>query len=136
MIPRWVDRYVGIPFAEGSSLDGCHCWGLVALVFSERAGIELDRYEDIASDDLLRVARQLAKGKATLDWRQVSEPQALDVALMHSRMARGVINHVGVFVTPTHILHIERGINSLVVPLDHFSIKDRRVVSFHRHISQ
>ena len=40
--------------------------------------------------------------------------------------------HVGVMVDSAQLLHVERGIDAVCVPLDHWTIK-RRLVAFRRH---
>lgn len=141
MIPRWADRYMGIPFVDaGASRDGCNCWGLVALVLHERAGLALDPYSEIEAGRILRTAKAMRDGRQRPEWRAVArdDARALDVVLMRGdivlkqRVLKGIVCHVGVMVSDTHVMHIERGINSACLPVDASPLA-ARIVSFHRH---
>lgn len=129
MIPRWVERYIGIPFAdEGYSLKGCHCWGIVYLVYLRERGIELPTYAEISWRDLHAVARTMLEDSARDPWHRAAVPaQAFDVVLM-----RGESYHAGVMVDGAHILHVERSTDSVCVPVSHPSIRHRVLASF-RH---
>lgn len=128
MIPRWAERYIGLPFVDkGRDLSGLDCWGLVRIVLAERAGIDAPTYGEISSTDLLRVARTMNDAAAAWPWRRVEIPQALDVVVMKERSF-----HVGVMVSAANVLHIERASDSVAPPLD----RVRRVfaiVGFFRH---
>ena len=128
---------VGIPFVDGGrTREGCDCWGLVRLVFAERAAIELPGYGEIGAEELLRVARKMEA--ATSDdetWRRIDgEPRrALDVVTMKQlQSAKAVPIHVGVMLDDRRMLHTVRAADSHVVPIDHASVRTR-IIGFYRH---
>lgn len=130
----WHAHYVGIPFADkGRDVRGADCWGLVRLVYSNELGIELPTYGEISAFDLARVAREIGGGKDGEVWVPVDRNQlrAFDVAVMRGHGVRETC-HVGVMVDANHVLHVERGIDAVAVPLDHWTVR-RRQVAFRRH---
>ena len=133
VIPRWVERYCGIPFTKnGDNRDGCNCWGLCALVLSERARVEVERYAHIASSEGRRIAKEIAQAQheyvAVLHKSDLLE---FDLVVMRP-VGRGIPWHIGIMVSPSHVLHIEEDAESSCVPLTHDLISPR-LVSFHRH---
>lgn len=141
-IAKWADRYVGIRFADHGralSLDeargGLDCWGLARLVAAEQLGLVLPAYDEgyASADERAAVARLISAGMA--DWRPVPDGgcRAGDFAALRGRR-REPVSHVGVLVGPAHLLHIERGTASVVVPLDHPTVK-RRLAGIYRHVS-
>jgi cell wall-associated NlpC family hydrolase len=133
VIPRWVERYCGIPFAEnGSTKEACNCWGLCALVLSERANVEVDRYAHIVSTEGRRIAKQIAQAQGEyVSVLREADVREFDLVVMKP-MGRGIPWHIGIMVSSTHVLHIEEDAESSCVPLSHDLIKPR-LVSFHRH---
>lgn len=138
---RWVERYCRIPFVdEGSSFGGCHCWGLVRLVYANELGIELAPYAGIAASDTGAVTGLVSSERGLAPWQQVIErgnEKAFDVVVMRGvfpsggRKVTGPV-HVGVVVAPGHVLHVMRGMDSVCVPMSHPRVT-RRVLSIHRH---
>ena len=132
----WTAAYVGTPFTDkGRDLRGADCWGLVRLVYANQLGIELPSYGEISAMDMARVARAIGGGKAGQSWVPVERDQlrAFDVVVMRGHGTRETC-HVGVMVDVTHILHVERGIDAVAVPLNHWTVK-RRLIAFRRHVS-
>lgn len=112
--PAWVDGYVGIPFREhGRGRDGADCWGLVCLVYGDRAGIVLPpfdgEYEDI--QDIAFLERLIRGHETSLPFRPVplEAAQAMDLALVAEA---GFACHIGVVVAPGWMLHCIRTANS------------------------
>ncbi len=120
--------YVGLPFSE------VHCWGLVCRVYADTLGIILPTYGDVAAHDLIRVSREMKKGKAAEVWSAVSEPAELDVVLMRSPRGGRAVVHVGVAVDRTRLLHVEDASAAVVVPMAHVSVAGR-IVGFRRYAS-
>lgn len=126
-------HYVGIPFLDGGSdREGCDCWGLVRLIYSERFDIELPEYNDVSATDIRRVAREMREG-STDDptWREVIEPRAFDVVLMRV-LCGSVVAHVGIAISPQRFLHVERASHATIVPFDHPMYRSR-IAGFRRH---
>lgn len=133
-LPWWA-AYVGLPFLGGGrDRDGLDCWGLVRLVYAERFGIGLPEYGEIAANELRAVARAMDAAAAADPWLPVSAPREGDVCLMRSARGGRAIVHVGVSVNASGILHVERASASVVVPLNHYSIR-QRIAGFRRYVA-
>lgn len=126
----WAAPYVGLPFGEGPG--EVTCWSLVRRVMAERRGIELPAYGEISARDLVRVARTMGREQLAETWRAVSVPQEFDVALMRSARGGRAIVHVGIMIDGRRLLHVEDRTASVVVPLDHYSVRGR-IVGFRRY---
>jgi cell wall-associated NlpC family hydrolase len=128
--------FVGIPFVDGGrDMTGCDCWGLVRLVYSLEAGIDLPSYGEIAAVDLIRVARSMRDDAFADPWRRVTnEPRRpMDVVLMRrlGDIGRAPI-HVGILIDHKRMLHTVLAADSRTVPLDHPTVKPR-ILDFFRH---
>lgn len=130
---HWTARYVGVPFVDdGRSIDGCDCWGLFRLVYTERLGIDLPSYGDTSARDLLGVTEAMSAGVAVDErWREVLVPQEYDGVLMRAYGARDP-GHVGIMIGAKQLLHVERKTAAVIVPLDHYSVRSR-ILGFWRH---
>lgn len=123
MIPRWAAKYVGIPFLDrGRMREGLDCWGLLALVYRERFGIEIppfdDRYRN--SLDLREIARLIGherEGPAGAQWRRVAakEARAGDGILL---LRAGRACHVGIWIAPGLMLHCEDRTDTVIERFD------------------
>jgi cell wall-associated NlpC family hydrolase len=141
--PSWAGAYVGIPYRDhGCDRAGCDCWGLVRLIYSERARITLPDYAgDYAGEaDTEGVGRCVEAARASGTWRRVHPPvQALDVAEMFSvlRSRSGWSYpplHVGVVAAPGWLIHTEIATGVRLVRLDDRSL-GKRIAGFWRHRS-
>lgn len=109
------DEYVGLTFlAKGRDRAGLDCWGLTRLVLAERAGIIMPRYDDQGHDDIDGLS-------ATYLEIPREEARALDCAILLTdvKVRRGWCAkpiHIGVFIDAGHVLHIEEGHCSRIVP--------------------
>jgi hypothetical protein len=139
--PSWAGAYVGIPYRDhGAERSGCDCWGLVRLVYRERAAIELPSYAGDYADeaDSGGVASCVEAARASGAWRRVDgQPQPFDVAEMLSVLrARGGWSypplHVGVVVTAGWLLHTELATGARLVGLDDWAL-GKRIAGFWRH---
>lgn len=139
--PLWTAPYQGIRFVErGSSFDGCHCYGLVRLVYARERNIILPAHAGIKATDTLTAARAMRAAARSSDWSEVKplDYQDFDVVLMASyhrtkgnlRRYRG---HVGLIVGRRFVLHIEKEIDALCVPLNDQTVC-HRIVSVHRYV--
>jgi cell wall-associated NlpC family hydrolase len=128
----WASRYVGLPFKDGGrDFKGVDCWGLVRLVLAQEHGIALPSYGEIGADEIARVAEKIAEESALDPWRQVdkADARAFDVVVM---LRRKQPVHIGILTTPNTVLHIERKIFAVNLPLDHRSLAARPMLFF-RH---
>ena len=103
-------RYVGIPYKYGSydERDGLFCWSLVRLVMESEFGVKLPK----APYSVRNKARKEGKeGIADfLDYEEVGLDMARcgDIAQMLTlHKGKWLPVHVGVFIDPFHILHLE-----------------------------
>lgn len=109
---NWAAKYIGIPYqAQGRSIRGCDCYGLLWLVLTQEyghavpsmAGLKYERGHEA----------ELAQAMADYDasaaqWLEIGPGQekAGDAILL--RLAGHPI-HVGVVVQSGLMLHVERG---------------------------
>ena len=128
--PRWVEPYLATPFIDrGRTFRGFDCFGLVRLVLLEEARILLNQYGFVpanaqkqASDAIQRASKQLELWKPFV----LVEAQSLDVVPMFDRS--GVFeSHVGIMVSPTHVLHTEKTTGPVCLPLTNHDIVNRLV---------
>lgn len=134
-IPRWVEPYLAIPFKDrGRTADGCDCYGLVRLIVARRAGILLPDYGLVASRDRVSVNEAIVHAKADRAvWRAVPIQCALaldlvpmtEVARLQSGVSDVVDCHIGIMVTPRHVLHTERASGPACVDISHPSVLHR-----------
>lgn len=132
-IPDWVAEYVGLPFAEhGRDRSGVDCWGLIRLVLAARFGVRVPSYvgdytSTIDQDELGRLMRgEMAP------WREVTGREHIgDGVLLR---VRGQPIHVGLVVAPGWMLHIERGIDSVIERYDG-NRWAKRLIGIFRHES-
>lgn len=135
---EWAARYIGIPFcSDGSSFAGCHCWGLVRLVYQRELKIELPAYGECSAGDLIKASRRFKDDSRAGPWLlSLGDHRPFDVVLMtgmtDEERPRRVPGHVGVLISSDRVLHVEKAIAASHMPLDHPRIR-HRILSFHRH---
>lgn len=127
----WAGRYVGIPYvARGFDRKGCHCFGLVHLVYREQLGIDLPEYDGIDPKDSLSIARAFRQARLATPWHEATGPRHdFDLVLM---LRGNVPMHVGIAVGSRRILHVEEGAATMCVEAAHPFYRDRVVAAF-RH---
>lgn len=133
---RWAARYVGIPFLSGGRTRAAvDCWGLVRLVFAERAGITLPSHDTVAADDLLRVMGRVREAVLIPPWTTrvpLGGERPLDVVVMSDRPGKSIPTHVGVIVAPGSVLHAQEATMSSIMRLDAPALRGR-VLGIYRH---
>jgi len=132
----WWGEYVGLPFVDGGRGDGgVDCWGLVRLVYARELDVKLPGYGEISASELRALSAMMVAGAwSDPAWHPIDAPRAFDVAVM-TFYGRRSVGHVGVMIDGAAVLHIERQLNAAVVPLSHWTIRNR-VKCFRRHMSQ
>jgi cell wall-associated NlpC family hydrolase len=106
----FADQYCGLPYKRmGRDRSGLDCWGLVRLVLIDQLGKTFPRYDSEDPDgwsirDHINEFPRVA----------LADAEALDVAIMLTdvKVKKGWESapvHIGVFVSPKHILHITAG---------------------------
>jgi cell wall-associated NlpC family hydrolase len=131
---RWVDKYVRIPFVQrGFDFAGCHCWGLVWLVYRNERRITLPKYDTINAAQIRAMLKAKDKEIASGSWVPVEKPlREFDVVIMagldkdeNGKVVGTVERHVGIMASPYHILHIEEGINATCVRTNATLMRER-----------
>jgi cell wall-associated NlpC family hydrolase len=127
MIPRWVEQYLHVPFVDrGRAMRGADCLGLVAIVLEREAHVSIPDYGFIGCDDHQRIAMAIAKAKQADDqWRPwpIREARVFDVVPMTTDDREP--DHLGVMVSPFHVLHTERGSGPSVNDISGYAVKYR-----------
>ena len=117
---HWADQYVGLPFqVDGRDRQGIDCWGLVRLVWAERAGFEMPEFARVAD-------RALTIGREAQAFAEIikEETRDLDAVIMNEDVLTksGWVKapvHIGLIVgRPGLVLHARRGILSCIEPLN------------------
>ena len=134
--PAWVNDYIGLPFKEhGRNEDGVDCWGLVALILREQFDVIVPSYTDeYSSTEDCRTVSDLIQREAGAWWPvPFDEAQAGDVIVMRVAPVGDIYaTHIGIVVEKDWMVHIEKGINTV---LDRYNRPrwGRRVVGIYRH---
>lgn len=110
----WWNQYVGIPYlTHGRDRAGCDCWGLLRLVYTEQFGIQLPSYGEEYADASDRVGVSAPLAHHLHFWDRVEKPAAGDGVLF---CISGIPCHIGVVTERGFMLHVTRGINTVVEP--------------------
>jgi cell wall-associated NlpC family hydrolase len=128
----WWHAYIGLPFGEGRG--EVNCWSLVRRVYRDHLGIDLPGYGEIAARDLMRVVREMARGADADTWCEPRRPGVFDVVLMRSARGGRAVCHVGLIADVARVLHAEEATGTVVVPIDHLTIRGR-IAGFRRYRS-
>lgn len=136
----WVGSYIGLPYRDaGRDHKGCDCWGLVKLVLAEQRGLAVPDYGCVDALHYPAVARTIAADSEIDPWRVVplSEARMFDVVLMlgpvrENGRERQLPTHTGIMTGPTHLLHTERAVDCVHLPISHKSVR-HRIVTVIRH---
>lgn len=127
-------RYLGIPFVSGGrQISGLDCWGLVRLVYLDGLALDLPSYGEIGAYELARVSRAMDRDKDGEAWADAPTGalKPFDVCVMRLH-GSSRIGHVGVMVDAKRVLHVEEASASVIVPVTHFTIRER-VACFRRY---
>jgi cell wall-associated NlpC family hydrolase len=131
-VPIWAGHYIGLPFLDhGRDRSGLDCWGLVRLVMAEQFSIalpshsaEYDRTTEVDKISAL-IERESQKWKIVPTGREICG----DVIVLR---VRGKPMHVGIVVGDRQMLHIERGIDSVIEKYSGPQWSDR-IAGFYRY---
>ena len=137
MIPPWVSDYIGLPYLTGGrDRAGLDCWGLFALVWAEQLGRSLPDYHgpnwEKGGDHQTLGAAAVGYARASFREIEMSEAQVGDGILLR---VSGAPIHVGMWVAPETMLHIEEGCGAVLERLDSSAWR-RRILSVWRRIDQ
>lgn len=116
--------YIGIPYkSHGRDFDGCDCYGLCRLFLKNEMGKdlpEINQYADASA--AAEVSNLIINNQPLLSGDRKDIPEVGDVVVIRFK---GIASHVGVYVGHGRILHILKGINSMVIPVDHPLIRGK-----------
>lgn len=124
MAGDWPARYVGLPYLKGGrDRRGIDCWGLVRLVWREQYGFEAPGFEGVGWDNLDPEARRKSIA-LIVECVNIAVASYIRVPLGEqqpgdgvSLRMRGAEMHCGVMISPTHMIHIEEGVDSCIEDL-------------------
>ena len=116
---EFVDQAMLVPFKDrGRDWRGWDCWGLCVVAYRELLHIKLPDLPYESIKDIKQLCKQLNAGKK--EWRQVTEPELGDVALIYRR---GLLIHTGLVSERGYILHTEESIGTMQQPQSSFRIE-------------
>jgi cell wall-associated NlpC family hydrolase len=131
-LPAWIARYVGIPYkVNGRDLDGCDCYGLLALVLWREFHCyvpPVEPYPARPAEAADVSARAVEDDRVWLP-KMYADPEPGDALLF--RLA-GLPIHCGVYVGEGRFLHTQERCNAVVERLDG-PIWRRRLHAVYRH---
>lgn len=124
--PRFVERYLEIPYRRrGRCERGADCFGLVWLVLKQECGLVLPDYSWVDPKD--RQAFRDAVRTESIDtiWAPIAvwAARAFDVVQMSGPDGE----HVGIMVSPVHMLHTEAASGPACQPLTDPILRHRLV---------
>ena len=113
---RDYKKYIGIPFKNlGRDFDGCDCWGLVKLFYTNELGIELPEYY-LDCDDTCGIAETVER-EISYKWVKENSPAWGRVVTFKGLLPDTpiMITHVGVAINSDFFLHTTNSGNSCLV---------------------
>lgn len=128
----WINDYVGVPFKGfGRTPAAWDCWGVIYHIYKTHFGIEVPTYRsDYSNAEDLEEVNQLTRQERGR-WNKIDagDERFGDVVLCRSGDA---FCHVGLVVERPNMLHVERGITTIVESYTGLLWKNR-IVGFYRH---
>lgn len=107
--------FIGKPFSDGGTgPENYDCWGLVRAV-SAAAGLRFPQYPHVPADHARAVGAAMVGAVQTGGWIRQLCPATLDVVLMST--APGLLNHVGIMISPREFLHTTRATGAVITRL-------------------
>jgi len=113
-VPIWAGHYIGLPFREhGRDRSGLDCWGLVRLVLAEQFNIALPSYAEEYSRTTEAAKIGALITRETQNWKIVPAGQEACGDAIVLRV-RGRPMHVGLVLGDRLMLHVEKGVDSVI----------------------
>lgn len=137
-IPDWAGRYVGIPYEEyGRTQLGADCWGIVRLILTEQAGLDLPE-NPIDPTDGSGIERLI--GEHLGPWNVIipGDEQPFDVILMSGCYGKGfdmrrATMHVGLVLRPGIMIHSTSNTGAAVIERYRERLRGHDIMGFYRH---
>jgi cell wall-associated NlpC family hydrolase len=116
-------EFIGIPYRPGGrDFQGCDCWGLVRLFY---LGLDIELPDQVISPQDLSGIDQAVREDMPR-WIKVSAEEVPSVALFCLSKS-GLIDHMGVNIGGSRMLHTIAGKSAHLVRLDHPFYRARRI---------
>ena len=114
------DKFIGIPFEDNKAdYDSADCFGIIRLFYKEVIGIEIFKHTG-NSDNLRKVIMEYLK-EAETNWTLEDTPKKFDViAMAHDPRHPKIIQHFGIMVSDTEMLHTLKGLGSHIVNITEY----------------
>lgn len=124
-------EYLTIPVISGGrDRKGVDCWGLVYLIYEEKLGIMLPKYEDVdrtkAEDVWARISQERVD-----DWQEMAAPERREGDVILLRV-KNVPWHVGIVLANGKFIHADPCRGVLIEKIESIHWKNR-VVGYYRH---
>ena len=130
--PEWTPKYIGLPWLNmGRDRAGLDCWGLIRLILAEQFAVNVPSYTEQYAADYDNEELNIIRRQELPSWREVKDPQPGDVIIFR---VLGYPTHAGMIVNPTWMIHVQRGIDTVVERYTESSWK-RRIIGLYRHNS-
>lgn len=114
-----LTKLIGIPFVDGGrDYSKCDCWGLVKLAAKELYDLDFPDY-CISCFDSLNINKACLQDLRSY-WTRVKVPQEGAIAVMATdEKAPDLMNHIGLVISQTHMLHTLEKLSSHTIRMDH-----------------
>ena len=125
-----MHKYVGIPFKDReSSFEFADCYGLVRLVYKHELGVNIPQPSSsaFASKGIMKeYLREISE-----NWFSVDTPQPFDVvAMAHGPAHPRIIQHFGIVLNDTQLLHTLDKVGSHIVNISDYK---HFIKGYYRH---
>jgi cell wall-associated NlpC family hydrolase len=126
-------HYIGIPYkATGRTIEGSDCWGLVCMVARDIFKVDMPSYNEYSPDeDWQEMSDVIQRHIKEWDTVTAGDEVAGDVVLMR---LRGQPLHVGIVIGNNRMIHIMKGINSVMEDYTG-RVWNKRVLGIYRYIN-
>ena len=105
---EFIDRMLGKPWVDrASSFDSVDCWGLCLMYYRHVLGVYLPYVAGFVEGESVNDCWLSAE--STNQWQQVDSP--VESGLVFTCYRGDQPTHVGVTISPTHVLHCRGHIN-------------------------
>lgn len=129
MIADWVYDYIGLQYKDqGRDRTGLDCWGLVRLVLFEQFDIDLPSYTE-EYEDPKTMEKAIEEHTKDLPFEKVETGELGDVVVLRQF---GNNSHVGLFVGDNKIMHVQKGIGSVLADVNDARWR-RRIIGIYRY---
>ena len=114
------DKYIGIPFKNRhSSMIACDCYGLVRIIYKDILKIDIPQPTSSAFESK-HIEDEYLK-ETSKNWSKVSSVQKFDVvAMKHDPKHPDIVQHFGIAISETKMIHTLKGIGSHIVNISEY----------------